>query len=256
MLLLLNTTKTMNLNAPVLSGLNVTEPCMLERAQLLSGKISRISLSQLAELMSLSDKLAIETSANISLWGMDDRPKIPALFGFTGILYKSLDAVNLEKDQLNDAQKRVRILSGLYGLLCPLDLIEAYRFEMGLKLVIGKTRNIAQFWKETLTAKLNEDLKINESIVCLASHEYMKALDVKKLNGPVISPIFREQRANGTYRTVVVHSKRARGELVRYALVNKAKSPQDLMEFNAMGWKAATEAPEEGAWLFTRPVSS
>jgi len=127
---------------------------------------------------------------------------------------------------------------------------------MGLKLAVGKAKNLAEFWKETLTSKLNEDLKQVEAIISLAPLEYMKALDIKKLNSPVISPVFKEKRTDGTYRSVVVHSKKARGALVRYALMSNAQNPRDLMGFNALGWKAAQEAPEEGAWLFTRPAGS
>jgi uncharacterized protein len=256
MLFLLNTTKTMNLSASVPSDVKATEPCQLEFARLLADKIAKMSCYQLKERMSLSDKLASETRDNAALWGMDHRLKIPALFGFTGLFYKNLDAVNFDAAQRQDAQKRIRILSGLYGLLRPFDLIEAYRLEMAQKLVVGKARNLAVFWKDTLTAKLNKDLNIGEPIISVAAQEYMKALDIKKLNGPVISPVFKEQHFDGTLKNVVVHSKKARGALVRYALVNKAQNPRDLMRFNAMGWKAAEELPEAGPWLFTRPVTS
>ncbi|RLB98254.1 MAG: hypothetical protein DRH34_14085, partial [Deltaproteobacteria bacterium] len=140
--------------------------------------------------------------------------------------------------------------------LRPFDLIEAYRLEMAHKLVPGRTKNMAAFWKETLTDELNKDLKVGEPIISVASQEYMKALNLNKLNGPVISPVFKEQHVNGTYKTVGVHSKKARGELVRYVLVNKAQTPRDLMGFNAMGWRPAEEVPVEGPWLFTRPVTT
>ena len=256
MLLLLNTTKTMNLGAPVPSLLKVTEPSQMKLARLLADKISKMSQFQLAELMSLSEKLAAETKANATLWGLGDRPKIPAVFGFTGLFYKHFDAFSLDSTQRSDAQKRVRILSGLYGVLRPFDLIEAYRLEMGHKLVVGKTNTMANFWKDTLTAKLNEDLKMGEPIVSVASQEYIKALDLKKLNGPVISPLFKERHTDGTLKAVAVHAKKARGEFVRYALMHKAQTPQDLMGFNALGWKAANVVPERGPWLFTRPVTS
>jgi len=255
MLLLLNTTKTMNLNASIPSCLKVTEPGQLEQARLLADRLSRMGRSQLIDLMSVSNKLAEETMVNAALWGVKDRPKIPALFGFTGLVYKSLDAVSLDEFQLDYAQKRLRILSGLYGVLRPFDLIEAYRLEMGHKLVAGKTKNLTSFWKETLTARLNEDLKVGEPVISMAAQEYSKALDQKKLKGPVISPFFKEQSSDGSFRTVVVHAKKARGELMRYALQHKAQFPRDLMGFNALGWEAAQEPPEKGPWLFSRPVT-
>ncbi len=253
MILLLNTTKTMDLTAPIPPNLKVTEPRQMEMSHILTDKISKMSRSQLKKLMSLSEKLVAETKDNAIRWGGRDRPLIPSLFGFTGLLYKNLDVYSLETDQLKDAQKKVRILSGLYGLLRPFDRIEAYRLEMGHKLALGKAKNVVSFWKETLTTQLNEDLTTGESIISVASQEYTKVLDLKKLNSPVISPVFKEQRADGSFKTVVVHSKKARGAIVRYALLKKAQTPIDLMGFNSMGWKATKEPPEGGTWLFTRP---
>ncbi len=254
MFLLLNTTKTMNLDAAVPNTIKVTQPTFMEMSEILADKIAGLSTAHLAELMSLSDKLAIKTKKDAIQWGAPNRQKLPALFCFSGPLYKSFDALSLKEVQLNASQKKVRILSGLYGLLRPLDLIEAYRLEMGLKLAIGKKKNIAEYWRDTLTAKLNEELMPGEPIVSVASQEYMKALDFKKLHGPVILPIFKEKKPDGTYKNAAVHSKKARGELMRYALVNNIKTPGNLKGFNVMGWKSAQSIPDSGPWLFTRPA--
>jgi len=167
-------------------------------------------------------------------------------------LVKYLDASSLSKNQLTFACKNVRILSGLYCLLEPFDLIEEYRLEMGCKLAVGHFSNLAQFWKKTLTATLNKELASGESIVSVASQEYMKALDIKKLNQPVIMPVFKEKRPDGSYKNAVVHAKKARGAIVRYAIENRAEKPKDLMGFSAMGWKAAEDPPDTGSWMFTR----
>jgi uncharacterized protein len=254
MLLLLNTTKTMNFSAPVLPDMATADPDLLRTAQILAGKISEMTPRQLAALMSLSDKLAAETHEKFSLWGKPGQLKTPALFGFTGLIFKHLDASSLSKNQLTFARKNVRILSGLYGLLEPFDLIELYRLEMGYKLAVGGFSNLVQFWKEALTAKLNSELKSGESIVSVASQEYMKALDIKKLDHPVIIPVFKEKHPDGLYKNAVVHAKKARGAIVRYAIENRAEKPKDLMGFSLMGWKAADIPPEKGSWLFTRPV--
>ncbi len=256
MLLLLNSTKTMNLKASVPPGLTMTHPRQMELARILAAKIAGMSRTRLAALMSLSESLSKETRNNAKLWGLEDRPRIPALFAFTGMLYKSLDPENLDAAGQKNAQKRVRILSGLYGVLQPFDQIEAYRLEMGHKLVMGKTKNLVAFWKESLTAALNDDLKKGEAVVSLAAQEYMKVVDLKKMNGPVISPVFKERKTDGSLKTVAVHAKKARGELVRYALMNNARTPGDLMGFRSLGWSAAEQNPDEGPWLFTRPVSS
>ncbi len=255
MLFLLNSTKTMKMDAVVPPRLKVTNPRQLERSRILADKISKMSLSQLIKQMSLSEKLAIETKKNAAKWGLNDRPKTPALFAFTGLLYKSLDPFSLNPTQRNDAQKRICILSGLYGLLRPFDLIEIYRLEMGQKLAVGKTKNMVAFWKQYLTIKLNEVLKVGEPIINLAAQEYMNALYPKELNGPVISPVFKEEYPNGTYKTVTVHAKKARGEMMRYALITKARTPRDLLGFKILGWRAADEQPKFGPWLFTRPVT-
>jgi len=255
MLLLLNTTKTMNMGSEFPSRLKTTQPRQMNEERQLAGLVAKLNRFQLTKLMSLSEKLADETRANSALWGQADRPAIPAIYGFTGLVYKSLDVGSLDAAQRRDAQSRVRILSGLYGVLRPFDLIEAYRLEMGQKMAVGHARNLVEFWKENLTAMVNEDLKAGEPIISVAAQEYMKALDFKSLKGPVISPVFKERRDDGSLKTVAVHSKKARGELVRYALTHKARRPQDLLEFGALGWGAVEEPPASGPWLFTRPES-
>ncbi|PID80583.1 hypothetical protein CSB20_06795 [bacterium DOLZORAL124_64_63] len=255
MLLLLNSTKTMDLDAPVPPRLRTTEPRQLELARPLAAELAKMSRPQLIRLMGLSEKLADETRANAVLWGGRDRPTIPCLYGFTGLLYKSLDAPSLDAAQRRAIQKRLRILSGLYGVLRPLDRIEAYRLEMGDKLAVGGARNMVEYWRANLTAQLNADLKPGEPIISVAALEYTKALDLKSLKGPLIHPVFKERHADGTLKTVTVHSKKARGALVRFAITSGARAPRDLLAFDALGWEAAEEPPESGPWLFTRPVS-
>lgn len=255
MILLLNTTKTMDLVAKIPAGLELTAPRYMGKSSLLAEKISQMNQAQLGRLMALSDKLAEQTKTNADLWGKDGQPKIAAVFGFTGPLYKALDPGNLTPAQLKSAQKKLRILSGLYGLLRPLDQVEAYRLEMGLKLTTGKTKNIIGFWKKTLTDRLNKDLKKGEPVLSVAAQEYLKALDLKTLIGPVISPVFKEEKPDGTLKNVAVHAKKARGAFIRHALETNAQTAQDLKGFNSFGWKAAQEPPEAGPWLFTRPAS-
>lgn len=254
MLLLLNTTKTMNFSDPNLLDITTTEPDLLKTAQKLAGRISKMSSRQLAELMSLNDKLANETHEKFFLWGKPGQLKVPALFAFTGLIFKHLNTPGFSKTQLTFIQKNVRILSGLYGLLSPFELIEAYRLEMGYKITIDGYSNLAQFWKETLTAKLNKELESGEPIISVASQEYMKALDIEKLNRPFIMPVFKEKRPDGSHKNVVVHAKKARGAIVRYAIENRIETPKDLMGFSEMEWRAAEPPLDSGPWLFTRPA--
>jgi len=256
MIILLNTTKTLNTSLQAPAKLDLSKPAFMDRAHQLMEALAPMDRNELASLMGLSEKLANETRADIAQWGQADRQEGPAFFAFTGLVYKSLDVPTLTVPQLRQAQKQVRILSGLYGILRPLDLVQSYRLEMGLKLSVGGSRNMVHFWKETLTEAVNSGLKKGEPIINLAAQEYMKALDVKKLRGPVISPVFKEIRHDGTMKTVTVHAKKARGAMIRFALQNKAARPTDLLGFGEMGWEATCEPPESGNWLFSRPAET
>ena len=255
MKILLNSTKTMDAGIAYPRASRATKARQLGQAQQLADQLRPLSEAKLAKLMSVSPKLATETKAAAALWGQAGQPQAPALFAFTGLVYKYIEAAGLTADQLKGAQRDVRILSGLYGLLRPLDLIEFYRLEMGSKLQPRGCRNLVEFWKEPLTAALNADLKKGEPVISVAAQEYIKALDLKQLKGPLISLVFKEEKPDGSLKTVAVHSKMARGALVKYALESGATTPQDLLGFDALGWEAAEEPPADGGnWLFTRPA--
>jgi cytoplasmic iron level regulating protein YaaA (DUF328/UPF0246 family) len=253
MLILLNSTKTMDLTSAVPAHLVPTEPAFLETSRQLAQPLAKVSLARLAGLMDVTGKLADQTRADLALWGQPGRAKKAALLAFTGLVYKYLDAPTLKAPQWKRAQKSVRILSGLYGLLRPLDQVEAYRLEMGSKVKSRRARNLTEFWLPRLTEAVNAELKTGEPIINLASQEYMKALDVKKLIGTVISPVFKERMPDGSLRTAPVHAKMARGTLARYILTSGAKTPGDLLGFGELGWEPVDEPPAGGPWLFARP---
>ena len=142
----------------------------------------------------------------------------------------------------------------LGNILSPLDLIEFYRLEMGAKVQPAGCKNLAEYWRGRLTQALNVDLKKCEPVISVAAQEYVKALHLDQLKGLLTSAVFKEQKPDGTLKTVAVHSKMARGALVKYALESGAREPQDLLGFAELGWEAAEEPPERGAWLFTRPA--
>lgn len=256
MKILLNSTKTMDPGLTLSGPPRSTRPRQMELARQLADLLRPLSEAKLAKLMGVSGKLATETRAAAARWGAPKQPAAPAFVAFTGLVYKYIEVGDLTGDQLKLAQNNVRILSGLYGLLRPMDLVEFYRLEMGSKLKPTGCRNLVDFWKEDLTAALNADLKKGEPIISVAAQEYVKALDLDKLKGPLISLVFKEQKTDGILKTVAVHSKMARGALVKYALETGAAEPKDLMGFGALGWEAAEEPPASGPWLFTRPVRS
>jgi len=252
MLILLNSTKTMDLKLDVPARLTPTEPVHLAEARELARPLAKVSLTRLGDLMAVKGKVADQTRADLALWGKADRLRKPALLAFTGLVYKYLDAPSLTVAQWKRAQKTVRILSGLYGWLRPLDEVEAYRLEMGSKVKPKGAKNLTVFWRDRLTDTLNTELKDGEPVVSIASQEYVKALDLKRLRGPVISPVFKESLSDGTFRTAPVHSKMARGALARFALTTAAKTPDDLLGFEEMGWEPTCEPPASGPWLFVR----
>ncbi len=252
MKILLNTTKTMDCESSTPLGLSLSRPRLQAETKLLATAIKTLDQDDLADVMDLSTKLAAVTRADLALWGRRGRPRGPALAVFTGLVYKALDAQTLDPVAWERSHDQLRILSGLYGLLRGLDRIEAYRLEMGCKFPPPGAANLTAFWKPRLTALLNRDLKRGEPVINLAAGEYTKALDLKQLKGPVITPVFKEQREDGTLKVVTVHAKVARGAMTRMILAEGLQDPADLLAFDHEGWEASREAPSSGEWLFTR----
>jgi hypothetical protein len=207
---------------------------------------------QLAKLMALNADLARRTRADYALWGDSGRQQTPALFTFMGLVYKHLDAAGFDAATRRRAQQKLRIISGLYGLLKPFDLIEAYRLEVGCKYQPLGSKNLVAYWRDKVTDALNADLRDGEPVISTASQEYLRVIDIDRLRGPVITPVFKERHSGGKLKTPVVHAKMARGALIRDALKTGVKHPRDLMGWSDMGWEAAEEVPQSGPWLFTR----
>jgi len=168
----------------------------------------------------------------------------PSIFTFNGDVYSGLDAFSLSMDQLNQAQKSLRILSGLYGLLKPLDLIQPYRLEMGTKLNVEGSLNLYGFWKNKITNKLNDELNENEFFVNLASNEYSSAIDRKLLKTTMISPVFKDMK-NGKLKIISFYAKKARGMMVRYILDNEIINLEDLRGFDYGGYSYSSEESEK-----------
>jgi cytoplasmic iron level regulating protein YaaA (DUF328/UPF0246 family) len=168
----------------------------------------------------------------------------PSIFTFNGDVYSGLDAFSLSMDQLNQAQKSLRILSGLYGLLKPLDLIQPYRLEMGTKLNVEGSLNLYGFWKNKITNKLNDELNENEFFVNLASNEYSSAIDRKLLKTTMISPSFKDMK-NGKLKIISFYAKKARGMMVRYILDNEINNLEDLRGFDYGGYSYSSEESEK-----------
>ena len=253
MLLLVNSTKTMDLAAVTPPRLRGTEPHFAAEAAALTAELRRLSPGEFARVLAVSGPLRDAARADLARWGTAGQPRRPALHAFTGLVYRGLAAETLDGNARRRARGTLRILSGLYGLLRPFDLVEAYRLEMGSPLRADGAQGLVAYWRDRLTAALNAELRDGEPVVTVAAQEYMKAIDTAALRGPVIAPDFKEQRSDGSLKTVTVHAKRARGALLRHALVGGARRPQDLLGFDEDGWAATSEPPAAGRWLFTRP---
>ena len=211
------------------------------------------SPKNLSELMSISDKLSDLNWQRNQKWKTPFTPENarPAVYAFDGDVYTGLDAYSIPIEKLDQLQDRLRILSGLYGYLKPLDLMQPYRLEMGTKLPIGESKNLYEFWKNTITSSLNKELKKGELFINLASNEYFSAVDVKALKVPVITPEFKDYK-DGNLKIISFFAKKARGLMVRYILDTNAQTLDDLKGFNYEGYQFDGNLSEGNHLVFTR----
>jgi hypothetical protein len=174
-----------------------------------------------------------------------------AIYAFTGEVFRGIDVNSLENEKLPLLQERLRIISGLYGLLKPLDLIQPYRLEMGTRLKVGSTENLYKFWDDTVAKSLNEELKEGDLLVNLASSEYFKAIPKKILKVPMITPAFKDFK-NGEYKTIMTFAKKARGLMVRYIIDNNIKTIEELKGFDINRYRFSEKLSSENDLVFTR----
>lgn len=233
--------------------LKATTPKFIEEAAFIQSYLKEKSPKYLSELMDISPKLADENWERNQKWKPKPTAKdsAPAMFAFTGEVYRGLDANTLDKDEVAYLQKNYRILSGLYGLLKPSDKVMLYRLEMGRNFEFDQYQNLYDFWREKVTAQLNSELKAKDIILNLASTEYFKVLDKKKLNTPVIDFDFYEMKS-GKPKTIVVYTKHARGLVVRFCAQTKAKTLNDVKAFNLEGYRIDESMSTKTKLVFTR----
>lgn len=249
MIIVLSPSKSMDMNPSGVS--DATLPAFLDRSEALVSRLRRFSSRQLMEFMEISEVLADLNRERFKTWKPPFTPENAkqALLAFTGDVYEGLDAATLKKRDIQYAQKHLRILSGLYGLLRPLDLIQPYRLEMGRPLETRGAKNLYDFWRETITETINAEP--GHLLVNLASQEYFKAIDRRKLNKEIISPIFKDEK-NGTFKIISFYAKKARGTMARYLIENRVTSSDGLFGFAEDGYRYNEKFSKPGAPVFTR----
>jgi cytoplasmic iron level regulating protein YaaA (DUF328/UPF0246 family) len=231
--------------------LDITQPVMLEDTVELSETTRGLSRADLSQLMKISEKLADLNYARFQAFStpFDENNAKPAALAFSGDTYVGLDAQSLSEEDFGFAQDHFGILSGFYGLLRPLDLIQPYRLEMGTRLANPRGNNLYDFWGSQIAERINE-VNGDGVLVNCASNEYFKAVDKKALNGTVITPVFKEIKS-GVAKTIGLMAKRARGTMARYIIQNRIEDAEALKDFSESGYVYREDLSKGNDWVFT-----
>ncbi|HJM07764.1 MAG: peroxide stress protein YaaA [SAR324 cluster bacterium] len=243
MLIVISPAKNLDFESPAKTKIT-SQPAMLKEAKSLVDICKKFSAPELTDLMGISNKLAFLNAERFQEWSppFNDENSKQALLAFNGDVYSGLNATSFTESDLKFAQDHLRILSGLYGILRPLDLMQAYRLEMGTKLKTPKGDNLYKYWGSLISEKLNEVLKESKDdiLINLASDEYFKSIDLNALDVTIVRPIFKDQK-NGKYKVISFFAKKARGMMARFIIKNRLNDPKDLENFNAEGYQFCKE---------------
>lgn len=252
MKILLSPAKTLNFER-TLPIYNFSKCVFLKESKVINAALKLKSPLELKELMSISEKLAHLNWERNQAWKLpftNDTAR-PAIFTFDGDVYSGLDVFSLPTEKFDMLQSKVRILSGLYGLLKPLDLIQAYRLEMGTKISINDYNNLYAFWKSKITVALNKELKSSDLLINLASNEYFEAVDKKLLKTQIVTPIFQDSH-NGKHKIISFFAKRARGRMLRYILDKDIETVDGIKNFDYDGYRFDESHSSKNIMVFTR----
>lgn len=254
MLMVISPAKNLDYKTPV-SVNTPTQPALMEKAETLLARCQQLTPAELSSLMGISDKLALlnaQRFASFDLPFTADNAR-PAVFAFNGDVYTGLDAGSMNDADIEFAQTHLRILSGLYGVLKPLDLMQPYRLEMGTKLDTADNKNLYEYWGNTITEHLNETLSKHDSqvVVNLASTEYFSAVKPKALNAQIVTPVFKDEK-NGKVKIISFYAKKARGMMARYIIDKRIKTVEKLSEFDVAGYRFAPEQSSQNELVFIR----
>jgi hypothetical protein len=252
--ILLSPSKTMDFKRPSVIK-NHTIPSFIKESSELIDILKGLTREDLIKLMKISPSLAEMNRIRFRRWNFPfpEGEARPAVLAFRGDVYEGLRADKFTASDLEFAMKQVRILSGLYGLLRPLDMIMPYRLEMGTRLENEKGKNLYKFWGDKITSEINRSIKESGAthVINLASAEYFKAVQLKKLSHPLISPVFMEFKGS-RYEVVAIHAKRARGLMTRFIITNRITTPEQMFEFSEEGYGYHAAMSDENTMVFVR----
>jgi cytoplasmic iron level regulating protein YaaA (DUF328/UPF0246 family) len=254
MLIVISPAKSLYESCPV-SIESYSEADFIPEAEKIVAVLRKKKPAQLAKLMGISPKLADLNYRRFQVWGTPFTPENAwqAVLMFNGDVYQGLKAETFTSEEFETAQQKLRILSGVYGLLKPLDLIQPYRLEMGTDLSVGSKKNLYEFWKAKITAKLNQELAEADQkiLVNLASNEYFSAIDTKKVKARIITPLFKEHK-DGQYQMISFFAKKARGLMSRFIIQNQISDPEEIKAFDLEGYYFNNQLSKADQWVFTR----
>lgn len=257
MIIVISPAKTLNFDTPAATK-KFSQPAFLDDSSILIDQLKTLEPDQIGQLMSISSKLATLNSNRYYEWKRPFNLKNAkqAMYAFKGDVYTGLDAETLNSDDVDFAQDHLRILSGLYGVLRPLDLMQPYRLEMGTQLKNVRGNNLYEFWGDTIAEAINQDLQKQKSevLINLASNEYFKSIRTDKLNARIITPVFKDQK-NGVYKIISFYAKKARGLMSRYIIQNKLLTAEEIKKFDVAGYYFNESASGENEWVFLRDES-
>ena len=236
MKLVLSPAKSLNFESKLPTSIT-TESCFLNESLRLNKLLKKKSARSLSKLMSISSNLGQLNYERNQEWQLPFTKENArqAIYAFSGDVYRGFDAYSISGDKLDKVQDTIRIISGLYGVLKPMDLMQPYRLEMSTKFPVGKNKNLYEFWRKKITQSLNDELQDDELFLNLASNEYFKAVDTKALKTPVVTAVFKDLK-NGEYKSIMTFAKLARGYMTRYVIDINAQTLDDVKGFNYQGY--------------------
>ncbi|WP_286715124.1 peroxide stress protein YaaA [Marinobacter sp. tcs-11] len=253
MLMIISPAKTLDYESPLATETH-TQPDFLDDACELIDQLKELEPHQVSNLMSISDKLGQLNAERFQTWHTPFTPDNArqAVLAFKGDVYTGLDAESFSSEDFSFAQKHLRILSGLYGLLKPLDLMQPYRLEMGTRFENTRGKDLYAFWGSKITDALNQLLASDDKVlVNLASNEYFKSVQKKHLDARLVTPQFKDWK-NGQYKMISFYAKKARGLMCRYAIQNRITQADDLKGFNLEGYYFSEDQSDNNNWVFLR----